>query len=145
MQLSRPVHILLYSYTYTFENHVVEFNRNLNSLTTALGTLSKFTNIFLFQNEKKKKRKKKRKKKSFLSPDDLGKDFTFFLFLEFTCATASLNPLTIFLGQSLVIKLIVILGTTLLNIFLFKKFFVKSTIELHFLLISFILAKFLEN
>ena len=45
---------------------------------------------------------KKKKKKSFLRPDDLGKDFTFFLFLEFTCTTASLNPLTIFFGQSLI-------------------------------------------
>ena len=46
------------------------------------------------------------------------------------------------IGQSLITKLVV---ATLLNIFLLEMSFDKSTIGLHLLLISFMLAKFLEN
>ena len=48
-------------------------------------------------------------------------------------------------GQSLVTKFVVALGYTLLNIFLLEMNFDKSTIGLYLLLISLMLAKFLEN
>ena len=49
------------------------------------------------------------------------------------------------IGQSLTTKLVVTLGYNLINIFLLKVNFDKSTIRLHLLLIPFILTKFLEN
>ena len=48
-------------------------------------------------------------------------------------------------GQSLATKFVVALGYTLLGIFLLEMNFDKSTTGLYLLLISLMLAKFLEN
>ena len=51
----------------------------------------------------------------------------------------------IFFLQNLTTKLIVVLGYKLTQNFYLEVNFDKSTIELHFLLISYMLTKFLEN